>query len=242
MDPSIPPFDCTCHSFRLPAELQNKVYDFVLHDPQGLLCVRQRTATRFVTRLLSQCKVEDGSNPDQKADQLKYVNHSIHQEVRGLVLKNNMIFEDGVSSVPIFLAELPPSLRNLPYTITIIQHPFIYQELDVMTSKPWRIISDFCAANPAMTVVVHMPKKFLWDLRLYEILGLMSLLREHNPYYDRALSALPWQERGLLDLQLSSTLATQPNSKSKPLSFHHPLTHFPTSSPSTLNFPSLYSQ
>ncbi|KAH4001728.1 hypothetical protein HBI13_059920 [Parastagonospora nodorum] len=154
------------HFLSLPAELRNKIYEFVLSATSDLLV----KMVRGTSRRSKKPRLTDYDTPEQEFNQIKFVNRQLYAETAGMEVSFNRIrcgIQVGVKSYrPIhrfrqFVKECAPGkwkwLRHI-----VLGPPFSPKDEDVfgwMYNNRHHVIAliNLCIANPHLTLHLHIP-------------------------------------------------------------------------------------
>ncbi|KAF2259504.1 hypothetical protein CC78DRAFT_537040 [Lojkania enalia] len=158
LDPSIPPPDGTCHLFRLPRELLDEIYTYVLTEEDSLYPVPARKGYCHRSK-----KLFASPNGPREFNQLKYVCFKTWRETRGVGLKWNTITFDH-TQFHRFVRNCSP--RNQRWLrVTVLDAPNdVWRDAeywDEVTSETiedaWverlHELIDFCDAHPKARVI-----------------------------------------------------------------------------------------
>ncbi|KAH7075021.1 hypothetical protein FB567DRAFT_596966 [Paraphoma chrysanthemicola] len=170
----------TCHFFRLPGELRNVIYAYVLSRPGGLLFrvsskgesqlllkasairrYRHRPAYEIAILTAKDILGDSTNGTMHEKNQLQYVNREMRLETRGLGVRFNQITFLGCHDFRNFIAMCPnihkSYLRHLTiecsfYGLCSKRSEAVNSERSAKSDSMHALAFDFCDANPKVTL------------------------------------------------------------------------------------------
>ncbi|KAF2740049.1 hypothetical protein EJ04DRAFT_508462 [Polyplosphaeria fusca] len=149
-----------CHLLALPRELRDRIYENVLTDDDGLICVATvagaNTGKEPSTQFQFLSHTDDESK--QGSNQLRYVCRQLHQETCGLALGYNNLIFTSTTQFSTFLATCSPYHQSQMRTVTIQEHIIpLYGKcfpLGWTTHLVATSLCSLCRAQPNLTMYI----------------------------------------------------------------------------------------
>ncbi|KAF2001370.1 hypothetical protein P154DRAFT_575093 [Amniculicola lignicola CBS 123094] len=146
-DPSIPSPDGSCPLLNLPGELLNRIYKYVLTEPDVDFVLSDESHPEFLTRIFNFL----WDDQDIEVNQLKYVNRQMYNQTRGLTLCYNNIVILGTQRVLVILACTEFLDSCVPYHDHIgsvtLKYIWSYGRR-IENLRDWRSVISFCTRYP----------------------------------------------------------------------------------------------